>query len=213
MATRRAITERTSKPRRGSTRTALDAQPLPSSSSKSGTKFERAKEARQLTLSDAEIAVRWLNTSKGTRSRDRVVFIRRELEALQSAWADHSAGTPWDNPRPGVTNAEEFWNEHRQLEMRHHLLNKVLGRYVFRPRVTYNVYVGTWHFGMVPDDNRKSFQMKIGDRTIAEADAVMAMVRLDSTGDLGRFISAGCAIRNGTSRQSAATDSVPKHVA
>jgi|SRR5271157_3466659 len=188
MATRRAITVRTSKSRRGSTRTALDAQPLPSSSPTSETKSERAKESRKLTLSDAEVAVQWLNASKGTRSHDRVVFIRRELEALQSEWADHSFGPPpWLRPiTPGVNNFDEFSKEHRQLEERHHLLNGMLGRYIFRPRITLNVYENTWHFGMVPDDNRKSFQMKVGDRTIAEADAVMAMVRLHSTGDLGQ---------------------------
>lgn len=188
MATRRVITIRGNKPRRGSSRTALDAQPLPILIPKSDTKSERAKETRQLALSDADIAVQWLNASKGTRSYDRVVFIRRELEALQSEWADHSFGPPpWLRPiTPGVNNADEFWKEHRQLEQRHHALNHLLGRYIFRPRVTHSVYIGTWHFGMVPDDNRKCFQMKIGDRTIAEADAVMAMVRLDSAGDLSQ---------------------------
>jgi hypothetical protein len=185
MATRRVVTVLSSKRRRGSSRTALDAQPLPSASPKSETRFKRAREVRQLALSDAEIAVQWLNASKGTRSHDRVVFIRRELEALPSEWADHSFGPPpWERPiKPGVNNADEFRKEHRQLEERHHWLNKVLVRYIFRPRVTHSVYAGTWHFGMVPDD-RKCFQMTIGDRTIAEADAVMAMMRLDSTGDL-----------------------------
>jgi hypothetical protein len=132
--------------------------------------------------------VQWLNASRGTRSHERVVFIRRELEALQSEWTDHSFGPPpWQRPiTPGVNNADEFWKEHRQLEGRHHSLNEVLGRYIFRPRVTLSVFENTWHFGMVPDDNRKSFQMKIGARTIAEADAVIAMVRLDSAGDLGQ---------------------------
>jgi hypothetical protein len=132
--------------------------------------------------------VQWLNASKGTRSHDEVVFIRRELEALQSEWADHSFGPPpWLRPiAPGINNADEFWKEHRQLEERHHSLNEVLGQYIFRPRITLSVYENTWHFGMVPDDNRKSFQMKIGARTIAEADAVMTMVRLQSTGDLGQ---------------------------
>ena len=153
----------------------------------SKTKFERAKEARQVTLSDAEIAVQWLNASRRTRSNERVVFIRRELEALQSEWADHSSTPPWLRPtRPGVNNRDEFDKVHRQLEERHRSLNEMLGRYVFRPRVTHSVFVGTWHFGMVPDDNRQSYSTKIGDRTIAEADAVMAMVRLDSTGDLGQ---------------------------
>src|SRR5271157_3905752 len=187
MATTRVITKRSSKRTRGSSRTALDAQPLPSSSPKAETKFERAKETRQLTLSDAEIAVQWLNASKGTRSRDRVAFIRRELGALQSEWAEHSSTPPWLRPtRRGVNNRDEFDKVHRQLEERHRSLNEMLGRYIFRPRVTHSVYVGTWHFGMVPDDNPKSFQIKIGDRTIAEDDAVMAMVRLDSTGDLGQ---------------------------
>jgi hypothetical protein len=186
MATSHEIRGQASKPGRTSTRTARDAQPLPRSSPKSDTKVERAKETRQLTLSDAELTVQWLNASRGTRSHDRVVFIRRELEALQSEWTDHSFGPPpWQRPiTPGVNNADEFWKEHRQLEVRHHSLNEVLGRYIFRPRITLSVYENTWHFGMVPDDNRKSFQIKIGARTIAEADAVMTLVRLDSTGDL-----------------------------
>jgi hypothetical protein len=32
--------------------------------------------------------------SRGTRFHDEVVFTRRELEALQSEWADHSLGPP-----------------------------------------------------------------------------------------------------------------------
>jgi hypothetical protein len=188
MATPNEITVRAAKRRPGPSRTARDARPLPSASPKSETKIERAKESRQLILSDAEIAVQWLNASRGTRSHDKVASIRRELEDLQSEWGEHSFGLPpWLRPiTPGINNTDAFREKHRRLEERHHSLNEVLGHYIFRPRITLSVYENTWHFGMVPDDNRKSFQIEIGARTIAEADAVISMVRLHSTGDLGQ---------------------------
>ena len=39
---------------------------------------------------------------------------------------------------------------------------------------------------MVPDENKRWFQMHIGNETISEADAVISLVRLAESGDLGK---------------------------
>jgi len=182
------ITARASKRRHGSPRTALDAQPIPQSSPQSETKTKRAKEARGFTLSDAETVVEWLNASKGTASCERVVFVRRELEALPAEWSPHTFGPPpWGRPvSPGVNNGDEWRKELRQLDLRHHLLNQALAKYIFRPRVTYRIADDTWHFGMVPDEKKRWIHIKVGERTISEADAVMSLVMLASIGEIER---------------------------
>lgn len=170
-----AVTRPTSRSR--SNRTASDAQPLPRKTVQAEHKDQRAKETRLLTLSDADGAVQWLNASKGTCSHDRVVFIRKELEALRSEWAAHSLGPPpWVNAN--------FHQEQRQLEKRHRALNELLSEYTFRPRVTHLEPSTVWRFGMVPDDKKECFTMPVAGRTISEPDAVMALMRLADIGDL-----------------------------
>jgi len=77
---------RTTATRRNSSRSALNSQPIPRWSAQATNKNERAKQERKLSLSDATIAVRWLNGAKDARasaSYDRVLCIRRELEESQ----------------------------------------------------------------------------------------------------------------------------------
>jgi hypothetical protein len=140
--------------------------------------------------------VRWLNASKGNASHERVVLIRRELDDLRSEFV--AQARVYHHVSGGIIRLGEALDDvgnwpkeklqvQRQLHDRHVELNRALGKYVFRPRATYVIANGGWIFGMVPDENRRSFQMKIGDETISEADAVLSLVRLAESGDLGKI--------------------------
>ena len=51
--------------------------------------------------------------------------------------------------------------------------------------MTYFVASEIWRGGMVPDDNSRWFQMRTDyQTTVSEADAVLALVRLDLTGEI-----------------------------
>jgi hypothetical protein len=140
--------------------------------------------------------VRWLNASKGTASHNRVVLIRRELEELPSEFATHAGA--YVHSSGGVLRFGESFREQRRdwpkeklkvqrsLHNRHVALNKTLENYIFRPRATFVILSRAWIFGMVPDENKRWFQMAIGDETISEADAVISLVRLAETGELGK---------------------------
>jgi hypothetical protein len=187
MATRRVVTKRRIPKGNRSPRTALDSQPLSQWTSQSEQKLERTKENRRYSLTDAEAAVEWLNNAKGASYR-RVAALRQELESLPVAWSEHSSVPPWRRlpKREGGNSRDEFDKEHRELAERHDALNNALSEYVFRPRVTHLVFRGTWHFGMVPDQKKRWFQIKITERTISEADVVMSLVRLASTWEIGK---------------------------
>ena len=147
-------------------------------------------------LGDADRVVQWLNASNGTASHERVMLIHRELEDLPSEFAAHAGA--YVHSSGGVLQLGEArdgkrgdWPKEklkaqRQLHDRHVALNRALENYIFRPRATYAILGGGWLFGMVPDENRRWFQISIGYETISEADAVISLVRLAETGDLGK---------------------------
>jgi hypothetical protein len=187
MATRRTVTKHA---KQGSNRTAADAHPVPHASPLS------ASESRYLGVQDADRVARWLNASNGTASHERIVRIRRELEDLRSEFMAHSFA--YQHISNGVIRLGEAlehgrdWPEtklqvQRELHDRHVALNLALAKYVFRPRATYVIAGRGWIFGMVPDENRRSFQIHIGNETISEADAVLSLVRLAETGDLRKI--------------------------
>jgi hypothetical protein len=140
--------------------------------------------------------VQWLNASKGTASHERVALIRRELEDLPSEFATHAGaymhrsggvlrlGEPPRGKRRDWPKEKLKVQQH--LDDRHVALNEALEKYVFRPRATYIISGRAWMFGMVPDENMNWFKMYFGNETTSEADAVMSLVRLAETGDLGK---------------------------
>lgn len=165
-----------------SRRTALDGQPLPKKDLQSDTVTGRNNERRRLALADGYAVVNWLNASQGTVSEARVVTLRNELAALPQDWGIHNTRAPYSHP-----GLREGWvKDQRQLVQRHHSLNELLSKYAFRPRVTH-VVGREWLFAVVPDENKRWFTMRIGGETISEADAVMSLLRLASTGDLSKI--------------------------
>jgi len=166
-----------------SRRTAVDAQPLPQKTLQSDTATERKNEEKRLALTDGARVVIWLNASHGTKSGQRVVSLRDELAALPKDWANHNRLAPLTHPGLG----EGWRKDQRQLVQRHHALNELLSRYAFRPRYTFRVFTEESVFGLVPDDDRRWFTIEKGNETTSEADAVMSLLRLASTGDLSKI--------------------------
>ncbi|MGH9727511.1 MAG: hypothetical protein ACRD4V_02835 [Candidatus Acidiferrales bacterium] len=68
----------------------------------------------------------------------------------------------------------------------HSAVNQSLYRYIFRPRLTYFIHAELWMGGMVPDARSEWFEVPLNGFRVSEADAVLALVRLDLTGELGK---------------------------
>jgi hypothetical protein len=153
-------------------------------------------------LSDAEVAARWLNASKGTRSHSRVLAIREQLERLRSGLdllqkqrQDLGAkGIDLFKRNKGQTAVrvlakdgaahQRLW---RQLNREHRKLNEALSRYVFRLSVGYTVITDSRRAGLLPNNEKSYFQMKLDDGSILyEPDAVMSLVRLFLINELHR---------------------------
>lgn len=193
MATRNAVTDKTA-PR--VFRSPGDLQPLPIHHG------ANSRQQRATALGDAGLAVRWLNAAKeakATVSYARVMTIRGELESLRELlntfqqvdasidWGRAYAATGKEKTRltrEMKRQAAKYGELFSKARQGHDTLNKVLSKYVFRPGITYFATAHVWHFGMMSDVS--GFQLKIGDRLIGEGDAVMALVRLASTRELGK---------------------------
>jgi hypothetical protein len=176
MVTPRAVTKHH---RFKSDREATDSQPVP----KWGPTPPRAVRLK-LISGDAEGIVEWLNAATGTASCDRVVWIYQELKDLPAEFDKHRDAYmhvgrgPWPEEKAQIT---------QRLNGRLTALAKALEKYIFRPRATMLLY-DNWAFGMVPDQNSRCFTIeRDGFRTYSEADAVLSLIRLGQTGDLGKI--------------------------
>jgi hypothetical protein len=151
-----------------------------------------------LSLSDAEIAVRWLNAAAGKASRDRIVELLEMFRQFDSARESLKQADDvyaklqfiQNTPRPELlAAAHEYENWIKKADAINRKINEALAHYVFRPRVTFVITEEAWRGGMFPDDNRRWFQTKVADYfTVSEADAAMSLVRLHLTGDLNRIV-------------------------
>jgi hypothetical protein len=153
-----------------------------------------------VTLSDAEVIVRWLNASKRARSHDRVIAIREQLGqlhqgtvTLQQQLRDLRAKVKAIHGHKGKSATRELGAEgaaHKQLWQRlnrqHRKLNAALSRYTFRIGLGYSASTDSRRGGLVPDNDKSYFEMKIDDSVVSEPDAVMALVRLFLIGELHR---------------------------
>ena len=63
-------------------------------------------------------------------------------------------------------------------------VNRRLSRYIFRPAAQFSLMADQWRFGVLPDAKKGSFQIRVDGCTVTESDAVIAMVRLNITGEL-----------------------------
>jgi len=159
------------------------------------------REYKRLLRNDAQVAVLILNASHGTAAHERIVTILRELEELHAGTGELKRidreiveeMRPQGANGPGRAGtkrhmelAAQYKSVFESLNTLHVGLNDRLARYAFRPSVSYTVNSDDWHFGLVPDSNRRLFQTKIGQFTVTEADAIMSLVRLDASGELSK---------------------------
>lgn len=157
------------------------------------------REHARLLRNDAQVAVMLLNASRGNPAYRRLEAIRVGLEDLRGTAAklqNISTGITEEmypnglqgSSRSGTKRHLELGAEYQEvaanLNKQHIAINDQLARYAFRPSVSYFMATDEWRFGLVPDTKRKQFEMKLGTYTVTEADAVMAMVRLDAIGQL-----------------------------
>jgi hypothetical protein len=157
------------------------------------------REYARLLRNDAQVAVMVLNASRGKAAHERLTAIRLGLEELRAETLklktvdEGIAAEMFPNDGPGRSGTKKHlalaaqYNEHvEDLSRRLVALNDRLALYAFRPSVGYILTADEWRFGIVPDANRRLFQMNAGPFTVTEADAVMSMVRLDASGQIGQ---------------------------
>jgi len=96
--------------RHSATRPAFDAQPIPR------LKGQNARQERRLSLTDAKIAVLWLNaakTSEATAAYERVSKIRYQLEEFGKRRTELEAYGP--DPEAWAAAYRELKEQHRLL--------------------------------------------------------------------------------------------------
>lgn len=151
---------------------------------------------RLLALSDALIAVEWLNALKGTESYRRVLAVRQKLEEL-GAMLDiltkqkRAARTRRPHTRQEIADDHSElakWAEMLgQFRKRHNTLNRILARYAFVPALAYSLETGVWRFNAIPKSTRGrvvKLDDQIGIIRVGEAAAVAALARLAARREL-----------------------------
>jgi len=202
---------------------------MPRQSVQASSKREQGRQERRINLTDAVVAVRWLNAAKSSKtarsSYERVRTIRQQLGDLREArlklkefsadleeWnaavLEHEekkklylAGKiqrvetrfPADRNRDTPEGEKLYWELNGKVNTLLQLLNETLRRYVFRPRVDYirlpgsiTILQNIWAGGMAPDRRKGWFETAIGTWPVSEADAALALVRLDLTEELNK---------------------------
>ncbi len=154
--------------------------------------------------------------AKARASYGRVVSIRQQLENLQrlrerfkefgpDPKEDARAWRKYEEERakvkagqkakpvtfPAYRDSQGDRKLQRQTNRLASRLNEALSQYTFRPqmahvRVGFSVLQNLWAGGMVPDAKEAWFQMKVNGWTISEADAALALVRLDLVGEVSK---------------------------
>jgi hypothetical protein len=97
---------------------------------------------------------------------------------------------------PGTPDGEKLYAElNARVDSLASALNEQLRRYVFHPRVDYvrlpgsiTVLQNIWAGGMTPDHHRGWFEITVNGRPISEADAALALVRLDLADMLSKVV-------------------------
>jgi hypothetical protein len=123
---------------------------------------------RSLSLTDALIAVEWLNAARGTKGRTHVLGIRTDLEYLGKMADTGRASTP-------------------EFRQRCNALNELLSHYTFRPVLYYDA--GVWRYNAVPRKGRgRAVEVTHQGVTVQvnEATVVAALARLAANGELSK---------------------------
>ncbi len=157
------------------------------------TRTEFKRRTRAISISDAELIVRWLNASRGTVSRKRILSIRQELEEWGTefdALRQHEKELREMNPLKAVQAKRKFAKQLEHFRKRHNALSMQLSNYNrFRPVLDYSVDTGELHYTLVSDDGWRGFNLRVSDEneitvTVKESDVVAALARLAANREL-----------------------------
>jgi hypothetical protein len=158
------------------------------------TRTEFKRRGRLLSLSDALIAVDWLNAAKGTAAYRRVVQIRGELEQLStmldSLRHQRQEGRARRKGRTTLPSQAEMAEEaqlYTGFRERHNAFNRLLSKYTFVPVMACDLDTGIWRFNPVPKGRRgRVIEVSDGRWTVEvdEAAAVAALARLAANREL-----------------------------
>ena len=137
------------------------------------TPAELEHRIRSLSLTDALIAVEWLNAAKGTMARARVLDIRTQLEYV---------GAMLDSLPKGLSGPKL-----NELRIRHNALNVDLSRYTFCPVMAYDLSSGVWRYNAIPQ-NARGREIEVTHQGVTvrvdEAAVVAAFARLAANREL-----------------------------
>jgi hypothetical protein len=148
------------------------------------------------SLTDAVLAVEWLNASKGTEERAKVLEIRDELEQLgrmlDLLHQEHKLKKPM--PKDSSQEDRSSWRleqmsvgeQRNQLRIRHNELNERLSDYCFRPAMVYDVNRGVWRYTCLAKASGFVHPITRPDSliTVSAAAVVGALVRLAASRNL-----------------------------
>jgi len=176
---------------------------------KAHTKTESHRRQQQIVVSDAHLAVEWLNARRGTREYRRVLRIRNELIETGKMFDALKGREPIPSPPEFTKRAADgtyvvsspekclVWfkrhDDFRQLfddfKRRDAALNKTLGRYSFRVLRVFDVRSGNKGWNAVSRQASCSpVGIALGDSVVQidEASVVNVLVRLDAVDELHR---------------------------
>jgi hypothetical protein len=150
---------------------------------------ETETSVRQVALSDAVVAVEWINRTKGIE-RKRILDLRGEIERFDKELAkrhelNDAAPTmmkaPLEERRAYTLNVRRL---SAMLRKRHARINRTLTRYRFSPGLGVELITKTRQAGLTPFAGKRETRVNINGCELVEADAALALVRLYLIGEL-----------------------------
>lgn len=150
------------------------------------TQTELKRRTRDLSNSDAMLAVAWLNATQGKAANRRVLAVRNELSDLAASLESLKQQRRMlkDKSLDEMTHTAELQEQFRN---RHNALNQLLTRYTHVPALAYSLDSGAWRFGMIPKHPRGP-EITIEDQSVIvrvnESAVIAALCRLAANREL-----------------------------
>jgi hypothetical protein len=165
------------------------------------TQTERKRRNRALSFSSAQLAVAWLNETKGRAAYQRVVEIREQFDKLgamlnslhQQRKARKQAPLPKREDQEAWRHLSVQGIAHGELQVefrkRHNALNRALSAYAFRPVMAYDpsFELGIWRYTAIPrNPTGLSIEVPDGEQTIrvSAANVVSTLAQLAANREL-----------------------------
>ena len=163
--------------------------------SKSRASYERIRSIQRQLTESRDIRLELRKFGPDPEEWENALLRHEEQKKLLRAGSIPFVRTlfPGDRNRDTPDGENLYAELNARLDNLARALNEQLQRYVFRPRVDYvrlpgsiTVQQNIWAGGMTPDHDSGSFETTISGWPISEADAALALVRLDLADILNR---------------------------